>query len=72
MTMAKKKPTPVITHTELLCYAANWLNQDIRHWEEACADMPNGEVNAALICERQINQLNAIRQMYLLETGTEM
>ena len=70
--MAKKKPTPAITHIELLCYAANWLNADIRKWEEACSDMPNAEEQAALICERQINQLNAIRQMYYLETGTEM
>ena len=70
--MPKKKPTPAITHIELLCLASNWLTQEIRRWQVACADLPNGEEQAAMICERQLRQLDAIRQMYLLETGTEM
>lgn len=70
--MARKKPEPVITHTELLCLAARTLEADISHWEEACADWPNGAAQAAEICARQIKQLDAIRQMYLFETGVEM
>ena len=70
--MAKKKPTPAITHIELLCYAANWLSADIAHWTEACAGMPNADEQVKMICERPIRQLDAIRQMYFLETGTEM
>lgn len=70
--MARKKPEPALTHTELLCLAARTLEADIRHWEEACADLPDGAARAAEICERQIKQLDAIRQMYLIETGVEM
>lgn len=70
--MAKKRPAPVLTHTELLCYAANWLQRDIDNWRIACADLPNGEEQARMICERQLKQLDAIRQMYFFETGTEV
>lgn len=70
--MAKKRPEPVLTHTELLCLAARALEHDIRRWEEACRDLPDADIRVAEICERQIKQLDAIRQMYLIETGTEM
>ena len=70
--MAKKKNPPIITHTELLCLAAQTLERDIRHWEAACADLPDAEERVGKICARQFLQLGAIRKMYLYETGTEM
>lgn len=70
--MAKKRPEPVLTHTELLCLAYRALEADIARWRETCADLPDASERVANICARQIKQLEAIRQMYLIETGTEM
>ena len=70
--MAKRKPEPALTHTGLLCLAARALEGDIRKWAEACADSPDGEEMLQHICAVPIRQLEAIRQMYYLETGEEM
>lgn len=70
--MAKRKPAPVLTHTELLCLAYRSLEQDVRNWELAFAALPEGEHHLEDVCARQLAQMDAIRSMYLFETGTEM
>lgn len=73
--MPKKKPEPVLTHTELLCLAYRTLEQDVRHWEEALEKLPPEEKTEGLlsgICHDQLRKMDAIRTMYRLETGTEM
>ena len=69
--MPRKAPKPAITHTETLCYAIYYLEADVRRWEESLAGLPDKEERLAHICERQLTQLNALKQMYLFETGTE-
>lgn len=69
--MPRKAPKPTITHTETLCFAIRHLEADIGHWEKAIADLPDKEERLAHICERQLAQLEALKQMYLFETGTE-
>ena len=69
--MPRKAPKPIITHTETLCFAIPPLEADIGHWEKALADPPDKEERLARICERQLAQLEALKQMYLFETGTE-
>lgn len=70
--MPKKKHTPALTHTELLCLAYRALEQDVRHWDEAFSKLPPEERNTAFVCHDQLRKMEAIRTMYLLETGTEL
>lgn len=70
--MPRKKPEPVITHTELLCLAYRALEQDVRHWEVALEKLPPEERHLEEICAPQLRKMEAIRQLYLLETGVEM
>ena len=70
--MAKKRPDPALTHTGLLCLAYRALEQDVRNWETSLANLPAEERRLEKICETQLRQMEAIRQMYLIETGTNM
>lgn len=69
--MPRKKPTPIITHTETICYAIYYLEKEVNGWRESLADLPDAEERVSIICERQLKQLDALKQMYLFETGTE-
>ncbi len=70
--MPKHKPEPVLTHLGLLCLAYRALESDVRHWEDACAGRPDAAETVAHICAKQLAQMDAIRTMYLYETGVEM
>ena len=70
--MAKKRPVPVLTHTELLCLAYRALEDDVRHWQNACAGHPDADEQVQHICARQLAQMDAIREMYRIETCTEL
>lgn len=70
--MAKTKPAPTITHTELLCLAYRTLEADVRHWETAFAGRPDAAEAVTQICARQLAQMDAIRTMYRYETGVDM
>lgn len=70
--MAKKKATPILTHTELLCLAYRELERDVDHWRLACAGLNEEATRLENICARQFAQMAAIRDMYKIETGTEM
>lgn len=70
--MPRKKPTPVLTYTELLCLAYRALEQDVRRWEVAIDELPPEERHLAEICADQFRKMEAIRTLYQLETGTEM
>ena len=70
--MAKKKPTPVLTYTELLCLAYRALEGETRHWEEAIAELPPEERHLEEICADQFRKMEAIRALYRLETGTDL
>lgn len=70
--MARTKNTPILTHTELLCLAYRALEQYVQYWEERLEKLPPEERNLEEICSVQLSKMEAIRQMYLYETGTEM
>lgn len=72
--MARKKNTPILTHTGLLCLAYRALEQDVRQWEEALSKVPSEEPQRDLehICAVQLSQMEAIRHMYFYETGSEL
>lgn len=67
--MARKKAIPAITHTETLCYAIYYLEQDVRRWAASLEGHPEAEESLSHICERQLRQLDALKQMYKIETG---
>lgn len=73
-----KKPEPILTHTEILCFAIHHLNaeiEDIKRKGENLAkrtgnkDMADG-ITAALI-EPITAKLEALLEMYRIETGTD-
>jgi hypothetical protein len=70
--MAKKAPKPILRYTELLCLAYRALEIEVNQWMEACSGMPNPTEQVAHICERQIAQMEAIRTIYHIETGSEL
>ena len=74
--MAKKKPEPVITHTELLNLAYRTLEREVQEWRNTLAKAGHAteedEANVEAICSVQLRKMEAIRQMYFYETGTEM
>lgn len=76
--MPSRTPKPVITHTEILCYAIRHLESHINQWHESFASLPqdylafmSASERTRGICAREIGQLDALKQMYLFETGTE-
>lgn len=76
--MPKRTPRPVITHTEILCHAIRNLESHIAHWHESFASLPADQLSVMSaaertreVCAREIGQLDALKQMYLFETGTE-
>ena len=70
--MSKRKPAPIITHTELLCLAYRTLEKDVGHWRTTLDGLPDAEERVAGICARQLAQMDAIRTMYRYETGVDM
>ena len=70
--MARKKETPILRYTELLCLAYRASEIDVEGWRTACAELPNPEENLSRICARQLSQMEAIRTIYHLETGSEL
>ena len=69
--MAKRKPEPVITHTEILCYAIRHLAVRVDGWRKATATMENAEEALADICKRELTQIAALKELYRIETGTD-
>lgn len=74
--MARTKNTPILTHTELLCLAYRALEMEVQEWRDKLAKANHAteedEANVRAICAVQISKMEAIKQMYFYETGTEM
>ena len=71
--MAKNKPTPVLTYTELLTIAYTALCEQLLRWEERAED--SSDIKKELI--RDITdpikaKLETIRTLYLIETGVDI
>lgn len=73
--MARKqtKPTaPHITHTELLARAARNIEDEIRQWERRAEARPDQGADINSILAPLKDKLEAVNQLYLIETGTAL
>ena len=66
-----KKATPIITHTEILCYAIRNIEAEIEDMRQRCEGKPGAEEFLASTTERLTPKLEALREMYRMETGVE-
>lgn len=66
-----KKTTPIITHVEILSRAIRSIEEEIRSMEEVMGDNPEcKDMLTAYIGERA-PKLEALKEMYRIETGTD-
>lgn len=66
------KNTPVITHTQILCYAMGYLRNEIDILKEKCDSRPDlGADFFEQMTITQRNHLKALKRLYCMETGTE-
>lgn len=72
--MSKKNTAPIITHTEILCYAIAHLDARISEIESRVDGLPEDHPRRS-ICQDLtaplMNKRNALCQLYLIETGTQ-
>lgn len=64
-----KKNNPTITHTEVICFAIRAIDADMETWRQRCEGLPEDYFERAT--EQLRIKLEALKQMYLYETGTE-
>lgn len=71
--MARKKPTPVITYTEILCHAIARLEAQVDHWRFAYQrdHFPDVEERVKVVCREELEKLEALYSMYRIETGVD-
>lgn len=66
-----KKNTPTITHTETLCYAIRHLESEIEDMRRRCEGKPGAEGFLKDTTDRLAPKLDALKEMYRMETGAE-
>ena len=66
-----KKTNPIITNTEILCYAIRHLQQEINHMVAYCDGIPEKEEFLKFFVDQRIPKLEALKTLYLIETGTD-
>lgn len=65
-----KKPTPIITHTEILCRAIRNIEDEIRNQQNHMGGIPECESILHAFVEEHTTKLEALKEMYRIETGT--
>ena len=68
-----KKNTPIITHTEILNRAIRDIEGEISGWAIRCEALPprQREEMFSKSTETLMTKLEALKEMYRIETGTE-
>lgn len=66
-----KKTTPIITHTQTLHYAIRHLEDGIEEMKKRCEGKPGGEEFLKMHLAQFGPQLDALKEMYRIETGVE-
>ena len=68
-----KKTTPIITHTEILVRAIHSIEAEIAEWRTKCEGVPQEQLEAmfSIATAELRNKLDALKQLYLIETGTD-
>ena len=69
--MAKTHNGPTITHAETLSLAIGKLEAEINYWREQTAGDPETVKAAAVIVAPHYRKIEALKQLYRIETGTE-
>lgn len=69
--MAKKKPEPILTYTEVLCYAINYLEQRIREIRDKVDHLPEAEAILGDLMSRELRHLVTLKTLYTIEVGVE-
>lgn len=72
--MARKNNTPTtpsITHTEVICYAIRAIQAEINDWHTKCRGREDFEEMVKQTTAHLTLKLEALKQMYRLETGEE-
>ena len=68
-----KKPEPIITHSEILCFAIHHLQDEIEDIKLRGANLPEhiSEGLVAALIAPITPKLEALLEMYRIETGTD-
>ena len=69
--MAKTQNGPIITHTEILSLAIGKLETERNYWQEQTAGDPETVKAAAAIVAPHYRKIEALKQLYRIETGNE-
>ena len=67
--MAKKRPEPIITHTEIYALAIRTIDEDIKTWRQRCEGLPEEYFDRAT--EQLRAKRDVVKELYRIETGTE-
>lgn len=66
-----KKQNISINHTEILCYAIKAVQAEINDWNAKCSGHAGFEEILEQATSRLIPKLEALKELYRIETGTE-
>lgn len=68
-----KKPEPILTHTEILCRAIRNIEDEIKSMEKKIENLPIAQAEdfRSVCIEPLLPKLEALKQMYRIETGTD-
>lgn len=68
-----KKTTPIITHTEIINRAIHSVKMEIADWHTKCECLPQPQKDEMLEYSTKDlrSKLDALKEMYRFETGTE-
>lgn len=69
--MARKNPTPIITQTEILCYAIRYLQATINDKMAYLDGIPGSEAFLEAFLAQHTPKLEALKELYRIETGTD-
>ena len=66
-----RKNKPVITHTEIICYAILHLESVIKDRVAYLDGIPGSEAFLETFLEQHLPKVEALKELYRIETGTE-
>lgn len=66
-----KKATPIITHVEILSRAIRSIEDEIRNQEEVMGEIPECKDMLADYIAERAPKLEALKEMYRIETGND-
>lgn len=65
------RKTPIITHTEILSRAIRSIEQEIEEWKARCEKLPDGAQMFEAATAGLSAKLDALKDLYRIETGND-